>query len=47
MRRALWIVPIFTAIHISVGNLSEIRYYLPLIPIFVPLTLMALEEVEA
>src|SRR5258706_3637494 len=44
LRRALWIVPVFAAIHLSVGNLCEIRYYLPLIPIFVPLTLMALEE---
>ena len=44
LRRTLWIVPLFVAIHVSVGNLCEIRYYLPLIPIFVPLTLMALEE---
>lgn len=44
LRRALWIVPIFVAIHFSVGHLREIRLYLPLIPILVPLTLMALEE---
>lgn len=44
LRRALWIVPIFVAIHFSVGHLREIRLDLPLIPILVPLTLMALEE---
>ena len=44
LRRALWIVPIFMAIHFSVGHLREIRLYLPLVPILVPLTLMALEE---
>jgi hypothetical protein len=44
LRRALWIVPILVAIHFSVGHLREIRLYLPLVPILVPLTLMALEE---
>lgn len=42
LRRSLLIVPVFLAIHLSIGNLREIRLFLPLLPVLIPLTLMEL-----
>jgi hypothetical protein len=44
LRRALLIVPLFFAIHLTVAILREVRLFLPLVPILVPLTLMELED---
>ncbi len=44
LRRALLLVPPFLAIHLSVGNLREIRLFLPLLPVLIPLTLMELTQ---
>ena len=42
LRRAAWIVPVFFAIHFSVGKIREIRLFLPLLAVVIPLTLLSL-----
>ena len=46
LRRAALILPLFFVIHFSVGYMREVRYFLPLLPILVPFTLFALEEMS-
>ena len=41
---AAWIVPVFFAIHFSVGKIREIRLFLPLLAVVIPLTLLSLER---
>ena len=47
LRRALLLIPPFLAIHFSVGNVREIRLFLPLLPVLIPLTLMELTHFHA
>lgn len=44
LQRAALLVPVFLLIHLSVGYLRETRLLLPLLPIMLPLLLLALEE---
>jgi hypothetical protein len=44
LNRAAWFVPAFVLIHFSVGYVREVRYFLPLLPIVVPLTLLRLHR---
>ena len=44
LKRASLIVPVFILIHLSVGYVREVRYFLPLIPIYLPMALMNLER---
>jgi len=42
LRRAMWMVPAFFAIHFVVGYVREVRLFLPLLPLFIPLGLLSL-----
>ncbi len=42
LRRAMLMVPIFFAIHFVVGYVREVRLFLPLLPLFLPLGLLSL-----
>jgi hypothetical protein len=42
LRRAMWMVPVFFAIHFVVGYVREVRLFLPLVPLFIPLGLLSL-----
>jgi hypothetical protein len=44
LRRAAWLVPVFFVLHLSVGYVREIRYFLPLLPVVIPATLIALQR---
>lgn len=44
LRRAAWLLPPFVLVHYSVGFVQEIRLFLPLLALAVPLTLFALRE---
>ena len=44
LRRAAWLVPPFLLVHYSVGYVQEVRLFLPLLALAVPLTLFALRE---
>lgn len=42
LRRAMLMVPFFFAIHFVVGYVREVRLFLPLLPLFIPLGLLSL-----
>jgi len=42
LRRAMLMVPLFFAIHLVVGYVREVRLFLPLLPLFLPLGLLSL-----
>jgi len=42
LRRAMLMVPFFFAIHFVVGYVREVRLFLPLLPLFLPLGLLSL-----
>lgn len=44
LKRLTLILPIFFLIHFTVGYMREVRYFLPLLPIIIPLTLINIEE---
>ena len=44
LRRSLPFMALYGVIHLSVGNLCEIRLFLPIMPFVIPLTLMELER---
>ena len=44
LKRAALIVPVFFIIYLSVGKIREIRYFLPVLPVMIPLTLLTLER---
>ena len=44
LRRAAWIVPLFFVVCGSLGYLREIRYFLPVLPVVVPLALLTLQR---
>jgi hypothetical protein len=37
-------VPVFFAIHVVVGYVREVRLFLPLLPLFIPLGLLSLQQ---
>jgi len=41
LRRAMLMVPVFFAIHFVVGYVREVRLFLPLLPLFIPLGLLS------
>jgi hypothetical protein len=45
-KRISWILPLFFLIHFTQGYLVEIRYFLPVLPIIIPLTLYYFESRE-
>lgn len=42
LRRAMLMAPVFFAIHFVVGYVREVRLFLPLLPLFIPLGLLSL-----
>jgi hypothetical protein len=44
LRRAAWVIPIIFVIQYSVGYIREVRYFLAVLPVVVPLTLIALQR---
>jgi hypothetical protein len=43
LKRLTYIIPLFFAIHFSVGNIREVRYFLPILAILIPMTLLNFE----
>jgi hypothetical protein len=44
LRRTAWMVPVFFVVYGSFGYLREIRYFLPVLPVVVPLALLTLQR---
>jgi hypothetical protein len=42
LRRALWLVPPYVALHYVVARVEEVRLFLPLAPVLIPLSLWVL-----
>ncbi len=47
LRRGLWFVPVFFLVHLTLSQIHEVRYFLELCPIIVPLALMSLFDLSS